>query len=140
MPTAFGIILQGIGEFWKELRQFAYEYRTIFEIAFILIYAIEQIGLILLIEMHPELRTIIISLFAVIVLTTFSLHKQMMESRIKILESELGELQNEHRITISEAEAISNRYNELARGILEFQRQSLNNRKHKDTLRGDTNG
>lgn len=139
MPTVFGLFLAGVSEFWKELRDFAYQNRTIFELLFILIYAIEQITLILLIEWYPELRTIIISLFAVFVLTTFSLHKLVMESRIKKLESEVSELQTEHGIMISQAEEISNRYNDLAR-VFELQRQSLNNQKPKGNLRGDTNG
>ncbi len=37
----------------------------------------------------------IISLFAIIVLTTFALHKLVMESRIKLLEQEVSTLQHE---------------------------------------------
>src|SRR3989338_11458723 len=82
------VVLFHIDQFWKGLRSFAFSNRTIFEFIFLLIYTFEQMLLILFTSTvtKPEELSLIISLFAVIVLTTFSLHKMVMDSRIRILE------------------------------------------------------
>lgn len=95
MITWHGIIFKEIGFFWKNLRRFAFYNRTIFELFFIFLYVIEQIILVWLafhVKSIEELG-LIISIFAIIVLTTFALHKLLMESRIKVLENEVKELQ-----------------------------------------------
>lgn len=84
MVTWHGIIFVGMGKFWENLRRFAYYNRTVFEIMFIFLYALEQFGLVWFafnIE-NLQLLGFIVSIFALIVLTTFSLHKLVMESRI----------------------------------------------------------
>jgi hypothetical protein len=85
------LFFEKVDRFWKELREFCFENRTIFEIIFILLYSIEQIMLILFTIVIKDIEELvaIVSIFAVIVLTTFALHKTMMESRIKKLEESL---------------------------------------------------
>ena len=80
------------------LRRFSYFNKTFFEFIFILIYAIEQIILILLTFRIKNLidLTLIVSLFAVIFLTTFAIHKLIMDSRSKILEKKVNTLQKEN--------------------------------------------
>ena len=97
MNSWHGIILTESEQFWSNLRTFAYYNRTIFEFLFLGIYTFEQIILIWLTFHAKELIELsyIISIFAVIVLTTFAIHKMVMESRIKYLENELVKLSQE---------------------------------------------
>ncbi len=83
--------------FWKNLRRFVYYNRTILEIFFILIYAFEQIVLIWFSFRVSDILefSYLVSIFAVLVLTTFALHKLVMESAIGFLEREIKELQKE---------------------------------------------
>ena len=79
-------------EFWEELRIFAYKNRTIFELGFVFLYSLEQFGLVWFTFniKNPEQLVFVVSIFAIIVLTTFSIHKIIMESRIKVLETHLN--------------------------------------------------
>lgn len=85
--TVAHYIFSRIGECWKELRFFAFKNRTIFEIFFLLLYTLEQAFLIY-IASHNKLTSEIVSYFALIVLLTFGFHRILMESRIRILESD----------------------------------------------------
>ncbi len=77
--------------FWENLRRFSYRNRGVFEAAFIMVYTIEQVALVLLTYFINNMAVfnVVVSLFALVVLTTFSLHRLVMESRIKTLESEV---------------------------------------------------
>ena len=83
--------------FWNNLRLFAFRNRTIFEFFFISIYSIEQLILIYLTFNANNLNELsfIISIFAIIILTTFAIHKLLMNSRIKFLEARVKDLQQE---------------------------------------------
>ncbi|HLD18996.1 MAG TPA: hypothetical protein VJB90_03225 [Candidatus Nanoarchaeia archaeon] len=74
---------------WKDLRRFAYKNKSFIDLIFILAYAIEQGILIFLVKIISSHIEIIVSLFALIVLTTFGLQKIVMESRIRILEKKV---------------------------------------------------
>ncbi len=97
MNSWHGILLKECEKFWSNVRIFAYYNRTIFEFLFLGIYTLEQIILIWLTFHARKLAELnyIISIFAVIVLTTFAIHKIVMESRIKYLENELVKLSQE---------------------------------------------
>lgn len=97
MVSLMGILFDGIDKFWSNLRRFSYRNRSAMEVAFIFLYAFEQILLIGFTFTASSLEELgfIVSLFAIIVLTTFALHKLVMESRIKLLEQEVNELQHE---------------------------------------------
>ncbi len=120
MASWHGKLFQTAHYFWKNLRAFAFYNRTIFEIFFVLLYASEQAVLIWLVSEYPgrEEMGLIIPLFALIVLTTFSLHKLVMESRIKQLEEDVHSLQQEKfslTVKANEAKEIFQEiYNELS--------------------------
>jgi hypothetical protein len=86
------VLLQLLDDFWHELGLFAFRNRTFFEVLFVCLYALEQIILILLIWFFPAYNTVSVSLFAVIVLSTFSAQKVVMEARIKLQEERLQSL------------------------------------------------
>ncbi len=88
-----GIIFIYLTKNWKNLRLFAYFNRSIFEIFFLLLYTLEQAALIY-ITSHNKLTSEIVSYFALIVLLTFGFHKMLMESRIRILESDYKTLRD----------------------------------------------
>ena len=123
MASWFGRTLQATENQWSNIRCFTYKNRTIFEVFFIFLYTIEQAALILLVHVFKEYLTLIISLFALIVLTTFSFHKLVMESRIKILEDDLTGLyfekqriENEAKIVMKSQEALISSYEGLVAG------------------------
>jgi len=95
MTSASAATLNGINSQWSQLREFAYANKTLFEIGFIVVYAGEQATLILLTEFFPEYSTLTISLFALVVLTTFSFHKLLMESRIRLLEKHVQVIEDD---------------------------------------------
>ncbi len=91
--TLHGLIFKELDLFWNNLRTFAFENKTFFEVFFIFLYSFEQVLLIFFsykAKDVPELG-FVISVFAVFVLATFSLHKLLMESRIKCLENRVVE-------------------------------------------------
>lgn len=87
-----GIVCQELEKTWKNIRLFAFNNRTIFEILFILLYALLQIALIFFVEVYPIKITFILSVFAILVLSLFALHKLLMESRIRLLENRVAEM------------------------------------------------
>ena len=89
-----GKIFRQYHHFWDNLRKFSYYHRTVFEVVFIFLYSFEQVLLVLFTFILNDLNRLklIISLFAIAVLTTFALHKMVIELRIKLLEDDLHEL------------------------------------------------
>jgi hypothetical protein len=90
-------ILKSIHYFSLSLRKFAFYNKSAIEILFILFYSSEQIILIIFtfILTNPKEISLIVSVFAIVILTTFSLQKLIMESRIKILEKKLRRVKEE---------------------------------------------
>ncbi len=86
-----------IEHFWENIRHFAFNNPTIFEIFFLMLYSLEQIILVLLVSNFSttERLNIIISLFSIVVLGTFAFHKLVMSSRICLLEDKLRDLSYE---------------------------------------------
>jgi len=128
MVSQLGVVFKCLDYFWHNVRVFAFRNRTIFEICFILIYSLEQI---ILIWMSFNAKTseklnYIISMFAVIVLLTFAIHKSLMDSRIKVLEVEIAKLNEEKIILESFAKEINSKYSELSNHSLSL---SLNTTK-----------
>jgi len=111
MATLFGKILIDLENCWTNIRLFAFRNRTVFEFIFILIYACEQIVLVLLTYLFPQLIMLTITTFAIIVLTTFAVHKLIMESRIKLLESQVIELETLNKDIMKNAEDVNSRLN-----------------------------
>ena len=124
--------------FWKNLRTFSFYNRTVFETFFILLYAIEQIVLISLIFTirDNESSTLIISIFAIVVLTTFALHKMVMESRIKVLEEKLKEISSLNKEGNEQIVSLQENRKELA---IRCEQLALDNEelsKHLNTNKG----
>ncbi|MFH1638423.1 MAG: hypothetical protein ABIB71_08410 [Candidatus Woesearchaeota archaeon] len=99
-----------IHEFWNELRIFAFDNRTVFESIFIISYTIEQAALVILTYLLPQYSLLCVSLFAILVLSTFAVHKLAMESRIKILENNVVELKRANNENLAELRAIKGWY------------------------------
>ncbi len=115
MASWQGYVFEELDRYWRNLRRFAFYNRTIFEIFFIGLYAVEQFLLIWYTFNSNNLEDLgyIISLFAVIVLTTFALYKLLMESRIKVLEEEVKKLQLKKFSLESSAKEINDKHKEL---------------------------
>ena len=100
MVSWHGFLIKSIDSFWKNIRHFSYYNRSFIEMVFVFLYAFEQITLVYLV-FHSRTITelgFIVSIFAIIVLTTFSIHKLVMESRIRILETQVRDLQEERQM------------------------------------------
>ncbi len=121
MVSWHGYLFTKADTFWKNLRQFSFHNRTVLELFFILIYSLEQIILVLLsfkVEDKNKL-TLLVSLFSIIVITTFSFHKLVMESRIKLLEKEITSVLDRKKILVSKMKLMDQKYRELMRNYQE---------------------
>jgi len=127
MVTLFGRTYWFIEKQWKNIRIFAFNNRTIFELFLITVYAIEQIVLITLAYLYPKHIFLFVSVFAVIVLSTFAFHKLLMESRIKILEERTMDLNFEKQNIELESQELYSRYNEVIDSYNKLKTQDLNN-------------
>lgn len=70
-----------IGLTWQSFRRFFHSNYSYFDSSFIIAYFLEQFFLILLLEFIPNKIVLWVSTFALIVVTTASLHKFSMDSR-----------------------------------------------------------
>ena len=121
MVSIHGYLFKRCELFWLNLRTFAFNNKTIFEVLFIVLYAAEQILLLIFTFAYPEQLGLIISVFAIIVLTTFALQKLTMESRINVLEGQINDilleklsLESKTRFIIEKYNALVNAYHQLA--------------------------
>lgn len=126
MSSINGMFFRIFDRFWNNLRLFSFYNRTIFEIFFIFLYAIEQAALVWYTfnSKNTESLGYVVSIFAIMVLVTFALHKLIMESRIKILENQVGDLGLDKIYLESRTKEAQEIYNELFTSLLS---QGLNN-------------
>ena len=109
------LVLTTVTKFWDKLRLFAFSNRTIFEIFFIMLYSFEQLLLVIITADIKNLQelTVIISIFVIIVLTTFSLHKVLMDSRIKLLEKDVNMLHTQKEFVVREYKNLHSQHEQL---------------------------
>lgn len=84
-------------------------------------YTLEQGALVFLTFLIKDSQAIVfvISIFAIVVLTTFSIHKLVMESRIKMLESMLSKLIEDKHILEFKLNDVYTRYDGLYHLLVE---------------------
>ena len=136
MTSWHGIIFKEFQRFWENLRNFSYFNRSFVEFCFILLYALEQVVLILITFQIQNLAllSLLISLFALGVLTTFAIHKLVMESRIKILEGKVQNLQQAKASLEEKTHEIAQNYEEIYRVLGS---EGLNSLKISSSKKGD---
>jgi len=139
MTSLHGFLFKSIEKFWHNLRRFCFRNRTVFEIVFILIYAFEQVGLVLFVYQNPDNIQFIVSIFAIIVLTTFALHKVLMESRIKMLEDEMKSLLIEKSKLEFNNEYIIKEHDELINYIDKYIGERIDSPKDLNSQRAKNN-
>lgn len=83
-----------ISDKWADWRWFAFYNKTIFEIGFMVLYTLEQAFLIFIVS-RGLLTSVTVSYFVLFVLLTFSIHKIIMESRIRLLNDEISDIKRE---------------------------------------------
>jgi len=101
---------------WNQIRLFAFNNRTIFELLFLFLYTAEQLILVWLVSrwnLQGQELLNWVSYFALIVLFTFGLHKLIMESRIKILEREIAILGMQYWLSKHKSKELSDAYASL---------------------------
>lgn len=132
MVSWHGLIFKSTSRFWKNVRIFAFFNRTMFEIAFVALYSLEQAFLVWYTYRSKDIVELgfVISMFAIIVLTTFALQKLVMESRIKHLESDVQNLIMEKRALESKTRYIIEKYEEAIMGVSHQTSKNLNTQEH----------
>ena len=85
MVTIHGLLFQSLDLYWKNLERFFYEHKTLFDIFFLMAYFLQQLFLFILILLKPAQSALYVGVFALVILTTFSLEKTCMESRYRRL-------------------------------------------------------
>lgn len=136
MVSWHGLFFKEVEKFWKNLRQFAFYNRGLFEILFILLYTIEQATLIWLTYAINNVTqlALVISIFALIVITTFSVHKHLMDSRIKLLEDEINSLQQEKKELDESLARAKEQFIITASGITEYLNKDKSLSKNKEEV------
>jgi len=114
MTSTNGRIFNNIDQGWCNLRTFCFRNRSIIEIVFLILYSIEQGSLLILMSETNDTTKInnIVSIFAIIVLTTFGLHKLVMDSRIKWQDRTIQELKDEKKQLTQETQNTIKKYEE----------------------------
>lgn len=69
--------------------------------------------MIYLLNTHAEITGLIVSIFAIVILTTFSLHKIIMEARVTIMEKEWNNLKLEDNERVAHWHSLFRAYEEL---------------------------
>jgi hypothetical protein len=113
--TSLGFFLEQFQRgIWENLRTFAFHNKTLFELMFIFIYALQQVWLLqaTFTKSGDELRYAV-ALYVVLVLSTFALQKIVMESRIKVLEGELTNFGNLYLTTADQARFLDGQNKQL---------------------------
>lgn len=136
MVSLHGLVFREIERFWKNLRNFAFENKTVFEVFFIGLYSVEQFLLILFSYKAKSVQELsfIISVFAIIVLTTFAFHKLLMESRIKYLENKVAEADSDKRILEEENRTIKISHNNVLSEMELLFSKDLNSKRFYDKI------
>ena len=84
LSSIFILLLLVTGFFWKPLKLFFHQDNyTYFDICFLCLYFIEQVFFIIISYFYKEYNILLTGLFALIVITTVSAQKIMMESKNK---------------------------------------------------------
>ena len=115
MVSWHGLVLKEVEMIWKNLRLFCYFNKSFTELSFILLYALEQAVLVYFSFKINNLQQLglVVAIFAIVVLTTFAIHKIIMESRIKMLEEELKGLTRVKYELSLEKEGMQKKHEEL---------------------------
>ena len=131
MTSAHGLFFAATERSWINLRVFCYRNHTIVEMFFILLYSLEQVGLVWFIYHLSDSGQLgfVVSLFVVIVLTTFGLHKLAIESRTNMLQRGLQEQLDEKMVMEAKTRQIIEKYDELADAYNKLLTKSLNSTK-----------
>src|SRR3989338_7029106 len=115
MVSIHGLFFGSLDLFWRNLRHFAYENQSFFELLFVVFYSVEQMILLVLTFYlrDSEVLSLVISFFALVVLAIFSCQKTLMESRIRIQEAQITNLSYEKRFLEEKADLIVEGYESL---------------------------
>ncbi len=115
MVSIFGYILSKIDLVWNNLRTFSFRNKTFLEMFFVLVYSFEQLILLILTFTAETVLEIslYVSIFAIVVLITFSLHSFVKESRIKILENKLSIIEAEKNSFKKKFIVVNERYEDF---------------------------
>jgi len=96
--TLFGWCCLRLDYFCSNLRVLAFNHNSVFEFLFLFIYTLEQILLVFFTYLFANSSQILvfsISIMAVLILSTFALHKMTIHSRMKLLEKQLADAMND---------------------------------------------
>jgi hypothetical protein len=108
-----GISLLICARLWNLLREFFHKNYSFFEILFVLIYFFEQAGFILISYFYSPKNPLWIGMFALIVITTVSVEKVLMDSRNRKISKLLLEKNALFDVSIYEKDKILSEYNKL---------------------------
>ncbi len=98
---------------WALLREFFHRNYSFFEIVFVLVYFLEQAVFILISYFYSPKNPLWIGMFALIVITTVSIEKVLMDSRNRRISKLLLKKSSLFDISISEKDKILLEYNKI---------------------------
>lgn len=109
-----------VGLYWSYIRNFFHKKYSLFDFSFVLIYFLEQFGLVLVSHIYPTQINFWVTVFAITVITTVSVQKLLMDSKDKKLAelhsdlfSQYNQLYDEWQKEKSENKDLKETYSEL---------------------------
>ena len=124
MTSKHGVVFNNLEKFWMNLRNFAYRNETIFEIFFICVYAYMQVYLVVAVFLseNAEQLKLTVSLFVIIILTIFAIHKLLIKSRNKLLEEDFKDVLFEKLEIEEKYKFVTLKFKELASSIEKYKK------------------
>lgn len=94
--------------FYQNLRKFYHRNYSLFEILFLLLYLLEQVLLIYFLFKLPEYTSEVVSIFAIVVITSISVQKTILDSKNKEIKDAYTDLSISYNILLSEYKELKN--------------------------------
>lgn len=144
MTSIHGKIFKQIDKFLFNFKQFCFENHELVELFFIIVYALEQVLLIwgTIKWGHSDFLISFISLFVVLILTTFAIQKLAMTSRMSVLEDDVQALVEDKIRTEEALKIMTEKYRALYEDFValngQTNAQDLNRRKTIQKSRGSS--
>jgi len=93
---------------YQNLRKFYHRNYSLFDILFLLLYFLEQIFLIYFLFKFSSYVSEIVSIFAIVVITTISIQKTILDSKNKEIKEAYTDLSMSYNILLSEYKGLKN--------------------------------
>jgi len=109
VPTSWnGKIFYISDRFYKNLKTFYHHHYSLFDMFFLILYFLEQVVLIYSLFEFPNYTTQIVSIFAIVIITTISIQKTILDSKNEETRKVSSDFIKEYSLLLQEHNQIKN--------------------------------